>query len=127
MHHQTTVIEVRGKAAHAGLAPDEGISAILECAYLLEWLLGRPDSDALRVHAVSGGMRANVIAPRCQVSISRPLAQLAALQETLQARDPALPGTTVVLVTADSERQSAAASDGQEEVTGPDRVPATDR
>ena len=57
---------VHGKAAHAGLNPEEGISAILELSYVVQQLhaLNDPVSGVtVNVGTIAGGMRPNVVAP----------------------------------------------------------------
>jgi glutamate carboxypeptidase len=57
---------VTGKAAHAGLDPEGGASAILELSHLTQSLHAMTDLDrglTVNVGVVSGGTRPNVIAP----------------------------------------------------------------
>ncbi|MFW6193634.1 MAG: M20/M25/M40 family metallo-hydrolase, partial [Gemmatimonadota bacterium] len=64
--HQYEVI-VRGRAAHAGLNPEEGISAILELSYLIQRLFALNDTErgvSVNVGQIDGGMRPNVVAPQ---------------------------------------------------------------
>ena len=70
MTTQRLLLTTRGKAAHAGLAPEEGVSAILEMAYVLQaaLLLGS-ENHRVTVETVRGGMRPNIIAPQCQAWI----------------------------------------------------------
>jgi len=59
-------ITVHGKAAHAGLNPEEGISAILELSYVVQQLhaLNDPASGVtVNVGTIDGGTRPNVVAP----------------------------------------------------------------
>ena len=59
-------VTVHGKAAHAGLNPEEGISAILELSYVVQQLhaLNDPASGVtVNVGTIDGGMRPNVVAP----------------------------------------------------------------
>ena len=59
-------IKVRGKAAHAGLDPGAGASAILELSHLIQKLfaLNNPDLGvSVNVGVIDGGTRANVVAP----------------------------------------------------------------
>jgi glutamate carboxypeptidase len=59
-------IEVKGKAAHAGLDPKGGASAILELSHLIQALHAMTDLDrglTVNVGVISGGTRSNVIAP----------------------------------------------------------------
>ena len=59
-------IRLQGKAAHAGLDPDAGASAILELSHVIQKLfqLNDPDRGAsVNVGVIDGGVRANVVAP----------------------------------------------------------------
>ncbi len=67
-------ITVTGKAAHAGLDPKGGVSAILELSHLVQALHAMTDLDrglTVNVGVISGGTRANVIAPSatCEVDV----------------------------------------------------------
>ena len=56
----------RGKAAHAGLDPESGASAILELSHVIQKLFGLNDPAAgisVNVGTIDGGIRPNVIAP----------------------------------------------------------------
>ncbi|RFA29248.1 carboxypeptidase [Alkalilimnicola ehrlichii] len=59
-------IAVRGRAAHAGLDPEQGVSAILELSYVIQQLFALNDASSgttVNVGQVDGGIRSNVIAP----------------------------------------------------------------
>lgn len=59
-------VKVTGKAAHAGLDPKGGASAILELAHLIQTLHGMTNLEegvTVNVGVVAGGTRSNVIAP----------------------------------------------------------------
>ncbi len=59
-------ITVRGKAAHAGLDPTAGASAILELSHVIQKLFALNDPErgaSVNVGVIDGGVRANVIAP----------------------------------------------------------------
>ena len=59
-------IKVYGKAAHAGLDPDSGASAILELSHIIQklFLLNDPEhGTSVNVGVIDGGIRANVVAP----------------------------------------------------------------
>ena len=59
-------VQIRGRAAHAGLNPEEGVSAILELSYVVQQLhaLNDPASGVtVNVGTIDGGMRPNVVAP----------------------------------------------------------------
>jgi glutamate carboxypeptidase len=65
-------ISVHGRAAHAGLSPDEGASAILEMSHLVQELfeMNAPEQGVtVNVGTVDGGLGANVIAPRVTVEV----------------------------------------------------------
>jgi len=60
-------IMVHGRAAHAGLRPDEGASAILEMSHLVQGLfeLNAPERGiTVNVGTLDGGLGANVVAPQ---------------------------------------------------------------
>ncbi len=58
-------ITVHGKAAHAGLNPEAGASAILELSHVIQKLFAMNDADkgiSINVGTVDGGIQPNVIA-----------------------------------------------------------------
>jgi glutamate carboxypeptidase len=59
-------IDIKGKAAHAGLDPEKGISAIHELSYVIQELYDIADAyDGVTVNVgiIEGGTRTNVVAP----------------------------------------------------------------
>jgi glutamate carboxypeptidase len=65
-------IEVRGRAAHAGVEPERGRSAILEAAHktiALQALNGRWPGVTVNVGVVRGGTRTNVVPERCVIGV----------------------------------------------------------
>ena len=65
-------IEVTGRAAHAGVEPEKGRSAILAAADLvgrLHALNGRWDGVTVNVGVIDGGTRPNVVAERCSLEV----------------------------------------------------------
>jgi glutamate carboxypeptidase len=63
---------VHGRAAHAGVEPEKGRSAILEAARIvgdLHALNGRFPGVTFNVGVIRGGTRPNVIAERCELEI----------------------------------------------------------
>ena len=65
-------ITVHGKAAHAGLDPEGGASAILELSHVIQTLFALNDSDqgiTVNVGTVDGGLQPNVIAPHSQAVV----------------------------------------------------------
>ena len=67
--HFRVVAEVRGRAAHAGIRPEDGRSAIVAAAKgIAAMTLGRLDSETTaNVGVISGGTAQNVVPERCRV------------------------------------------------------------
>ena len=66
------VISVKGKAAHAGLDPQAGASAILELSHVIQKLFELNDYEkgiTVNVGMVDGGIRPNVIAPESKAIV----------------------------------------------------------
>jgi len=65
-------VTVHGKAAHAGLDPEAGASAILELSHVIQALFALNDVDrgiTVNVGTVDGGLQPNVIAPHSQAVV----------------------------------------------------------
>ncbi len=65
-------ITIHGRAAHAGVEPEKGRSAILEAARIvrdLHALNGRWPGVTVNVGVISGGTRPNVVAERCSLEV----------------------------------------------------------
>jgi glutamate carboxypeptidase len=65
-------LEIEGRAAHAGVEPERGRSAILEAAHktvALQALNGRWPGVTVNVGVVEGGTRPNVVAERCVLEV----------------------------------------------------------
>ncbi len=65
-------ITIRGRAAHAGLNPEEGASAILELSHVIQKLFALNDPErgvTVNVGMIDGGLRANVIAPTSEATV----------------------------------------------------------
>jgi glutamate carboxypeptidase len=101
-------VVVKGKAAHAGLHPEDGASAILELSHVIQKLfaLNEPTKGiSVNVGIVEGGMRPNVIAPESRaqgefrVLTHQDARQLA---ERISSLQPVTPGVTLEI----SERLS---------------------
>lgn len=90
-------ITVQGKAAHAGLDPEAGASAILELAHVIQALFALNDVDrgvTVNVGTVDGGIQANVIAPHSKavVDVRVPtLADGAQIERVIHGLQPATP------------------------------------
>lgn len=73
-------VTVHGKAAHAGLDPEGGASAILELSHVIQTLFGLNDADTgttVNVGMVDGGLQPNVIAPHSQAVVDVRVATVA--------------------------------------------------
>jgi glutamate carboxypeptidase len=65
-------VTVTGEAAHAGLDPGAGASAILELSHVIQALFALNDFDkgvTVNVGTIDGGLRPNVVAPRSQAVV----------------------------------------------------------
>jgi glutamate carboxypeptidase len=65
-------ITVRGKAAHAGLDPGKGASAILELSHIIQKLFALNDPDegiTVNVGTIDGGLSPNVVAPESKATV----------------------------------------------------------
>ena len=81
-------IEVVGRAAHAGVEPERGRSAILEAAHktvALHALNGRWPGVTVNVGIAEGGSRPNVVAERCVLEVDVRSPEEASFQEAERA------------------------------------------
>ncbi len=65
-------IQISGRAAHAGLDPEQGASAIQELAFLVQSLHALTDVEsgiAVNVGVVQGGVRTNVVASEARADV----------------------------------------------------------
>lgn len=94
-------IVVRGKAAHAGLEPEKGVSAILGMAQIIPALFALSDparGRTVSAGVIQGGTQSNVIAAECRVDVDVRVTSMddaAELEEQIRALRPSLPGTTI--------------------------------
>lgn len=66
------LLRVLGRAAHAGLEPEKGASAILELSLCIQQLFELNDPDrgiTVNVGTIDGGLRTNVVAPTSEATI----------------------------------------------------------
>jgi glutamate carboxypeptidase len=80
------LIEIHGRAAHAGVEPERGRSATLQAAHTtiaLHALNGRWPGVTVNVGVVQGGTRPNVIAEECVLRVDVRATEGAAFQEAL--------------------------------------------
>lgn len=95
------LIEVTGRAAHAGVEPEKGVSAILELARIVERLAALNDPGqgvSVNVGLIEGGTRTNVVAAfaRAVVDVRVPTARHArAIDEAIKSMKPTLQGATL--------------------------------
>jgi glutamate carboxypeptidase len=93
------VVTVRGRAAHAGLEPERGASAVLELSHVIQRLHALADPArgiAVNVGVVSGGLRGNVVPPEARAEVDvRVLWEedAPALEAAIRGLAPTLPGT----------------------------------
>jgi glutamate carboxypeptidase len=94
-------IKIQGRAAHSGLDPEKGASAILELSRVIQRLYELADPErgiTVNVGVVAGGLRANVVAPEARAELDvRVLAWEDALrlERTIQDLTAVTPGTTL--------------------------------
>lgn len=94
-------IRILGRAAHSGLEPEKGASAILELARVIQKLYALEDPErgiTVNVGTVSGGMRANVVAPEARAELDvRVLTweDATRLEKNIQGLAPSTPGTSL--------------------------------
>jgi glutamate carboxypeptidase len=65
-------VTIHGKAAHAGLEPERGASAIVELAHVILYLQGLSDAGrgiTVNVGVVQGGIQSNVVAPEAHAEV----------------------------------------------------------
>jgi glutamate carboxypeptidase len=94
-------ITIKGRAAHAGMNPEEGASAILEMSYQIQKLFALNDASrgiTVNVGTIDGGLRSNVIAPEVRASIDvrvRTRADGAAVETAIRSLTPVNPATLI--------------------------------
>jgi len=87
-----------GKAAHAGLDPEGGASAILELSHVIQALFALNDPDkgiSVNVGTVDGGIQPNVIAPHGSAVVDVRVPTIAsgqAIEKAIHAIKPTTPG-----------------------------------
>ena len=92
---------VAGQAAHAGLDPDRGASAILELSHVIQALFALNDPKrgiTVNVGTIDGGLLPNVVAPESKavVDVRVPThADAADVEAAILAIEPVTPGTAL--------------------------------
>jgi len=96
-------VRVRGKAAHAGLDPGEGASAILELSHVIQELFELNDIEkgiTVNVGTIDGGLSPNVVAPESQavVDVRVPTREDAErIERIIHGLTPSTPGTELIV------------------------------
>jgi glutamate carboxypeptidase len=98
-------VELVGRAAHAGVEPEKGRSAILEAAHQvleLHALNGRWPTVTVNAGVIHGGTRPNVVAERCEMQVDLRAATVEAFEAASAeverlAASPTVDGVTVAL------------------------------
>ena len=92
-------VHVFGRAAHAGLEPEAGASAILELSHVIRSLFDLNDADrgiTVNVGTIDGGLRPNVVAPESRAVADvrvRSEADAHRMEVAIRALQPVTPGT----------------------------------
>jgi glutamate carboxypeptidase len=96
-------VTVQGKSAHAGLAPQEGVSAILELSHVIQQLFALndwPRGVSVNVGQIGGGTRPNVVAHEARAVVDVRVPTVADAERTSAAilgLRATLPGAAVVV------------------------------
>ncbi|MEZ5079617.1 MAG: M20/M25/M40 family metallo-hydrolase [Thermoleophilia bacterium] len=89
---------VHGRAAHAGIEPERGISAIQELSRQVQTLFELNDPErgvTVNVGTIDGGLRANVVAPEARATVEARVptdADGARIEAAILGLQPELPG-----------------------------------
>lgn len=96
-------VSAKGRAAHAGLDPESGVSAILELTHLIQTLFALNDTEAgvtVNVGTIDGGLRPNVVAPEASAEVDVRVytaAQAAAVDTAIRSLQPVNPEITLTV------------------------------
>ncbi|MCW2994882.1 MAG: peptidase family protein [Conexibacter sp.] len=108
---KTAAIEIRGRAAHAGVAPHEGVDANSELARLvtdLRALAASFPGSSITVGRMEGGTAANVVAEHARAEVdfrARTTADLEALAQRIRALRPLHPEAEIDVASASTGRR----------------------
>jgi glutamate carboxypeptidase len=103
------VLEIAGRAAHAGVEPDKGRSAIVEAAHktlALTALNGRWPGVTVNTGVINGGSRPNVVAERATMEIDLRGATRAEMEDSQAAIQEIADSSTVPDTTATLRRRN---------------------
>ena len=110
-------LEIEGRAAHAGLEPERGVSAIVELATQIQVVGSLADvarGTTVNVGTVRGGTRSNVIAAQAEADIDVRFAEAGEAERVdraMCALSPYLPGS-LIRVTGGKSRPPLERSEG---------------
>jgi glutamate carboxypeptidase len=94
-------ITVKGRAAHAGISPEEGVSAILEMSHQVQRLFALNDAArgiTVNVGTIDGGFRSNVVAAEVRATVDvrvRTQQDAAEVVAAIRGLRPVNPETTI--------------------------------
>lgn len=94
-------VTVHGRAAHAGLDPGAGASAILELSSVIQQLFDLNDHErdvTVNVGTIEGGIQANVVAPRSEAVVDVRVLNTEDAERVdaaIRALEPTNPGTSI--------------------------------
>ncbi len=94
-------LRVHGRAAHAGVEPEKGASAILELSLCIQRLFELNDPDrgiTVNVGTIDGGLRTNVVAPTSEASIDVRILHASdapRVEQAIRSLEAHTPGTTL--------------------------------
>ncbi len=96
-------VAIKGRAAHAGLEPELGASAILELSHVIQELHALNDPErgtTVNVGIIDGGIRPNVVAPVARASVDVRVTTVEnghRLEDAVRAIRPRVPGVEIVV------------------------------
>jgi glutamate carboxypeptidase len=96
-------VEIEGRAAHAGIEPEKGISAVLELSHQVHTLYGLSDPSVgttINIGVVEGGTAPNVVPARAIARVDVRVATLAEerrIEAAMRALGPTIPGARVTV------------------------------
>ncbi len=94
-------VRIKGQAAHAGLDPEKGASAILELSHVVQALFALNDPEkgvTVNVGMIEGGLRPNVVAPESGAIVDvrvRTQEDADRVTRAIHGLQPSVPGTSL--------------------------------
>ena len=94
-------IKIKGRAAHAGLDPELGASAILELSHVVQALFALNDPEkgvTVNVGTIEGGLRPNVVAPESTAVVDvrvEKQSDAERIEQKIHALTPSVPDTSL--------------------------------